>query len=94
MAERQEHQPGTHAPLTGHYEELNIFGTRLGRWSMCVKESDCRTRHEASVGGRWRRPDTCMSRRDIRAAWAAAMPDEVAALSAIIELKRKARSDY
>ena len=60
-----------------------------------MKESDCRTRHEASVGGRWRRrPDTCMSRRDIRAAWAAAMPDEVAALSAIIELKRKGRSNY
>jgi hypothetical protein len=31
MAERQEHQPGTHAPATGHYEELNIFGTRTRR---------------------------------------------------------------
>jgi hypothetical protein len=31
MAERQEHQPGTHAPATGRYEELNIFGTRTGR---------------------------------------------------------------
>ena len=31
MAERQEHQPGTHAPATGHYEELNVFGTRTGR---------------------------------------------------------------
>ena len=31
MAERQEHQPGTHAPLTGHYEELNIFGTPTGK---------------------------------------------------------------
>jgi hypothetical protein len=31
MAERQEHQPGTHAPVTGQYEELNAFGTRTGR---------------------------------------------------------------
>jgi hypothetical protein len=31
MAERQEHQPGTHAPATGDYEELNIFGTPTGK---------------------------------------------------------------
>jgi len=31
MAERQEHQPGTHAPVTGQYEELNVFGTSTGR---------------------------------------------------------------
>jgi hypothetical protein len=31
MAERQEHQPCSHAPATGRYEELNIFGTRTGR---------------------------------------------------------------
>jgi len=31
MDERQEHQPGTHAPSTGHYEELNVFGSRTGR---------------------------------------------------------------
>jgi hypothetical protein len=31
MAERSEHQPGAHAPATGHYEELNIFGTPTGR---------------------------------------------------------------
>ena len=31
MAERQEHQPGSHAPVTGHYEELNVFGTQTGR---------------------------------------------------------------
>jgi hypothetical protein len=30
MAERQEHEPGTHAPATGHYEELNVFGTPTG----------------------------------------------------------------
>ena len=31
MAERQEHQPGDHAPASGHYEELNVFGTQTGR---------------------------------------------------------------
>jgi hypothetical protein len=31
MAERQEHQPGTHAPSTGHYEELNVFGSPTGK---------------------------------------------------------------
>jgi hypothetical protein len=31
MAERQEHQPGFPAPATGHYEELNVFGTQTGR---------------------------------------------------------------
>jgi hypothetical protein len=31
MAEQQEHQPGAQAPETGHYEELNVFGSRTGR---------------------------------------------------------------
>jgi hypothetical protein len=31
MAERQEHQPGTEAPATGRYEQLNVFGTPTGR---------------------------------------------------------------
>jgi hypothetical protein len=31
MAERQEHQPGTHAPVTGHYKELNVSGTSTGK---------------------------------------------------------------
>jgi hypothetical protein len=31
MAERQEHQPGTPAPLTDYYRELNVFGTPTGR---------------------------------------------------------------
>ena len=31
MAERQEHQPDTHVAVSGHYEELNIFGTPTGR---------------------------------------------------------------
>jgi hypothetical protein len=31
MADRTEHQPGTHAPITGHFEELNIFGSPTGK---------------------------------------------------------------
>jgi hypothetical protein len=31
MPERQEHQPGSLAPVTGHYEELNVFGTPTKR---------------------------------------------------------------
>jgi hypothetical protein len=31
MAERQEHQPGTHVPEIGHYEELDVFGSRTVR---------------------------------------------------------------
>jgi hypothetical protein len=27
MDRRQEHQPGAHAPVTGLYEELNVFGS-------------------------------------------------------------------
>jgi hypothetical protein len=30
MADRQEHTPGTRA-LTGHYEELNVFGSPTGK---------------------------------------------------------------
>ena len=31
MADRQEHTPGTRAPVTGHYEELNVFGSPTGK---------------------------------------------------------------
>jgi hypothetical protein len=31
MVERQELQPGSRAPSTGHYEELNVFGSRTGK---------------------------------------------------------------
>jgi hypothetical protein len=31
MAEREEHGPGTYVPVSGHYEELNIFGSPTGR---------------------------------------------------------------
>ena len=37
MADRQEHQPGTHAPATGHYEELNVFGSPTGKVEHVVK---------------------------------------------------------
>jgi hypothetical protein len=30
MSGREEHQPGDEAPHTGHYEELNVFGTPTG----------------------------------------------------------------
>jgi hypothetical protein len=31
MPDRKEHQPGTRAPITGHFEELNIFGSPTGK---------------------------------------------------------------
>ena len=31
VAEHQDHQSGTRASVTGHYEELNVFGTLTGR---------------------------------------------------------------
>jgi hypothetical protein len=31
MPERQEHQPGTDASVTGLYEELNVFGSPTGK---------------------------------------------------------------
>jgi hypothetical protein len=31
VVEHQELQPGTRAPVTGHYEELNVFGALTGR---------------------------------------------------------------
>jgi hypothetical protein len=43
MAERQEHQPGSHAPATEHYEELNVFGTPPGVSSMSGRVTGCRT---------------------------------------------------
>jgi len=55
MAERQEHKPGTHAPATGHYEELNVFGTRTGRVEH-VREGD-RAAHARSAKGRRKLPD-------------------------------------
>ena len=52
MAERQEHQPGTHAPVTGHYEALNVFGTPTGKVEH-VREGE-RLPH-APRGFGWRR---------------------------------------
>ena len=47
-----EHQPETHAPLTGHDEELNIFGTPTGKVEH-VREGE-RLPH-APRGFSWRR---------------------------------------
>jgi hypothetical protein len=30
VSDRDEHQPGDRAPVTDHYEELNVFGTPTG----------------------------------------------------------------
>jgi hypothetical protein len=51
MAERNEHQPGTHAPITGHFEELNIFGSPTGKVEY-VREGE-RLPH-APLGFSWR----------------------------------------
>ena len=37
--ERTEHRPGDAAPATGHYEELNVFGTPTGA-VVHVREGD------------------------------------------------------
>jgi hypothetical protein len=55
MAERQEHQPGTEAPATGHYEELNVFGTPTGRLTHVQEGERPPARHAASLGGGSRR---------------------------------------
>jgi hypothetical protein len=52
MVERQEHQPGAHAPVAGHYEELDVFGSPTGRVEH-VREGD-RLPH-APRGFTWRR---------------------------------------
>jgi hypothetical protein len=31
MIDREEHQPGTRASITGRFEELNIFGSPTGK---------------------------------------------------------------
>jgi hypothetical protein len=31
MIDREEHQPGTRAPRTGRFEELNVFGSPTGK---------------------------------------------------------------
>lgn len=62
MAERLEHQPGSHAPVPGHSEELNIFGTQTGRVEH-VREGE-RLPHGRAVsrGGRSRKAASTLSR--------------------------------
>ena len=31
MSDEEEHQPGDRAPVTAHYEELNVFGNHTGK---------------------------------------------------------------
>ena len=31
MSSTHEHKPGDSAPATGHYEELNVFGSHTGK---------------------------------------------------------------
>ena len=31
MIDPEEHQPSTHAPITGRFQELNIFGSPTGK---------------------------------------------------------------
>jgi len=66
MPERQEHQPGTDAPVKGLYEELNVFGSPTGKVEHVA--SDCRTRHGASVGERSRSRAARGRRRGLPAA--------------------------
>jgi hypothetical protein len=47
-----EHQPGTHAPVTGHYEALNVFGSPTGKVEH-VREGERLPR--APRGFSWRR---------------------------------------
>jgi len=52
MPHEEEHQPGDLAPATGHYEELNIFGTRTGKVAHVI-EGDALP--QAPRGFAWRR---------------------------------------
>jgi hypothetical protein len=54
MADRQEHQPGAHAPVAGQYEELNVFGTPTGKVAH-VREGERLPR--APRGFSWRQID-------------------------------------
>jgi hypothetical protein len=52
MDERPEHQPGSNAPATGRYEQLNVFGTPTGRLAH-VREGE--QLPSAPRGFTWRR---------------------------------------
>ena len=46
-----DHKPGDPAPHTGHYQELNVFGTETGNVVHAQKGDALRVRHTASRGG-------------------------------------------
>ena len=52
MPHSNEHDPGDETPHTGHYEELNIFGSRTGR-TVHIQEGD--PLPTAARGFTWRR---------------------------------------
>jgi hypothetical protein len=39
MSDDEEHQPGANAPVTAHYEELNVFGSVTGK-TVHVREGE------------------------------------------------------
>jgi hypothetical protein len=51
MGREDEHLPGERAPATGHYEELNVFGTPTGKTTH-AQEGD--RLPPAPFGFRWR----------------------------------------
>jgi hypothetical protein len=52
MSHDQEHRPGDCTPVTGRYEELNVFGTRTGK-TVHVEEGE--PLPAAPCGYTWRR---------------------------------------
>ena len=54
MSHLDEHRPGDRAPATGHYEQLNIFGTPSG-WVVLVREGE--RLPAAPINFTWRRTD-------------------------------------
>jgi hypothetical protein len=37
MSSTHEHKPGDPAPATGHYEELNVFGSHTGKTALVTE---------------------------------------------------------
>jgi hypothetical protein len=51
MEEADEHEPGEAAPYTGHYEELNVFGTQPAECITFKLPNRCQRRRAGSCGG-------------------------------------------
>jgi hypothetical protein len=78
MAKADEHRPGDPAPETGHYEELNVFGSPTGR---VHHATDGESLPPSPRGFTWRlvRPDGMAGTRKRRGgeAYAPKLPDEI-----------------